>query len=124
MTSVRPYDGAVPILKRFVVAEDSMLPGLVPGDGLVCTTLRRPRVGSVVVLPSPVGTGAWLVKRVAAIGPGVFDLGSTSWPVADGEMLVMSDNTEANAVDSRIFGAVATTAAMVKVFTVRRGERP
>ena len=83
---------AVGRLRRFVVAEDSMLPALAPGDGLLAARSRRIRRGEIRVFEHPDRPGFWLVKRVGHIRDGRFE--------------ALSDNHRADAVDSRRFGDV------------------
>jgi signal peptidase I len=53
-----------------------MAPTLLPGDRLVVDrgAYRRstPALGEIVVLQDPDGSGRWLIKRVAGVGPGRF----------------------------------------------------
>ncbi len=80
-------------LKRFVVAEDSMIPTLHPGDGLIGWRTNRVRPGQVRMFEHPKRPGFWLVKRVGEV---------------DGTRFrALSDNADAvGAVDSRVFGDV------------------
>jgi hypothetical protein len=94
--TVRPYNHAVPpergkSLRRFLVADRSMEPTLVEGQGLVATARGRAKAGQVRCFEHPDRAGFWLVKRVAEVFP-------------DGSMTVTSDNPAG--VDSRVFGAV------------------
>lgn len=71
-----------------------MLPSLTPGQGLIATPYGPVHPGQIRCFEHPRRPGFWLVKRVSAV---------------DGDqMLVSSDNTSANTVDSRVFGAVPT----------------
>jgi hypothetical protein len=79
-------------VRRFVVVEESMLPALRPGDGLIATRSRRIRRGQVRVFEHPQRPGFWLVKRVGAIREATFD--------------ACSDNDAPGVVDSRRFGPV------------------
>lgn len=98
---MRPYNLAVAsmkgqlhrILRRFVVADASMEPTLVAGQGLLTTAYGPVRVGQVRCLQHPQRPGFWLVKRVAAVH-------------SDGTMTVLSDNPRGT--DSRMFGDVPT----------------
>ncbi len=78
--------------RRFVVADRSMEPTLVAGQGLVGVPFGRVRVGQLRCIEHPARPGFWLVKRVAAVD------GAT--------MTVASDNTSIPTVDSATFGAV------------------
>lgn len=96
---MRPYNLAVRrrqgqtggILRRFVVADRSMEPTLVAGQGLLTTGLGRPRPGQLRCFPHPARPDFYLVKRVLQVHP-------------DATMTVVSDNPEGT--DSRHFGAV------------------
>ena len=77
---------------RVAVAEESMTPGLRPGDWVLAWRTARIRPGQVVLAWHPQRPGFLLVKRVA-------------WREADGWWLV-SDNPVAGAVDSARFGPV------------------
>lgn len=98
---MRPYNLAVAsmkgqldrIVRRFVVADASMEPTLVAGQGLLTTGYGPVRVGQVRCFPHPERPDFWLVKRVAAVH-------------ADGTMTVLSDNVRG--ADSRTFGDVPT----------------
>jgi nickel-type superoxide dismutase maturation protease len=79
-------------LFRVAVAEDSMLPGLRPGDWLVARRTRRVRPGQVVLAWHPGRPGFLLVKRAARR--------------VDGGWWLESDNPVVGAVDSRRFGPV------------------
>ena len=80
-------------LRRFVVADRSMEPTLVDGQGLVALRSRRARPGQLRCLEHPQHPGFWLVKRVEAV-------------TDDAMMTVLSDNRTATTADSRTFGPV------------------
>ncbi len=79
--------------RRFVVADRSMEPTLVEGQGLVTVPSRRARAGQLRCLEHPGRPGFWLVKRVETVHP-------------DATMEVLSDNRSATLTDSRTFGPV------------------
>jgi hypothetical protein len=79
-------------VRRFVVAEDSMVPTLMPGDGLVAVRSHRIRRGEIRVFEHPERPGFWLVKRVGHIRGERFE--------------ALSDNPGPHAVDSGRFGDV------------------
>ena len=79
-------------LKRFVVAEASMSPALEPGDGVIARRTARVRRGEIRCFEHPAHDGFWLVKRVGAVQGHRFE--------------ALSDNPDAGAVDSRVFGLV------------------
>jgi hypothetical protein len=80
-------------LRRFVVADRSMVPALQPGDGLLATPYWPARPGQLRCLPDPRQPDRWLVKRVAAVGD-------------DRRMRVLSENRAVPTADSRTFGPV------------------
>lgn len=83
-TSLRP--------RRFVVADRSMEPTLVAGQGLIGLPLRRARAGELRTFQHPPDSGFWLVKRVTEVD--------------DATMRVESDNRDVDTIDSRTFGPV------------------
>jgi hypothetical protein len=83
----------VALVKRFVVAEESMLPSLRPGDGLLGVRSSRVRRGQVRCFEHPERPGFWLVKRVGHVRADRFE--------------AVSDNPGPHTVDSRRFGDVA-----------------
>jgi hypothetical protein len=103
----RPWRGTI---RRFVVAEDSMLPTLRPSDGVVAIRSRRARRGQLRVFEHPERTGFWLIKRVGEIRGDRFE--------------AVSDNAAAGAVDSRRFGAVPIAGSYRVVLRVPRSGRP
>ncbi len=94
-------------LGRIAVAERSMEPALRPGDWLLTwrgVRAGRPlrvRPGQVVIACHPGREGFLLVKRAAREEP-------AGW-------WLESDNTEAGAVDSRVFGAVPASLITARV---------
>jgi hypothetical protein len=77
-----------------VVADRSMEPTLVAGQGLLAVEAMRAEVGQLRCLEHPQRPGFWLVKRVASVHD-------------DATMTVLSDNRDATVADSRSFGPVA-----------------
>ncbi|MEM9517007.1 MAG: S26 family signal peptidase [Actinomycetota bacterium] len=94
--------------RRFVVADRSMEPTLVAGQGLVARTTRRARPGELRCVEHPEHPGFWLVKRVDSVD------------AAAGTMRVHSDNHDAATVDSRQFGRVAIAGSYRVVLRVPR----
>jgi hypothetical protein len=76
-----------------VVADRSMEPTLVDGQGLLAVQALRVEVGQLRCLEHPRRPGFWLVKRVAELHD-------------DATMTVLSDNRDATSADSRSFGPV------------------
>ena len=92
-------------MRRFRIAEQSMLPILRPGDTIVTVPDTAPAAGSIVVFPHPHRSSLWLVKRVSA---------------ADGgEAWVVSDNPVPEAVDSGRLGWVPTAGMERAVLRLR-----
>src|SRR5450631_1039606 len=85
----------------FVVAGDSMLPALRPGNCLLLSRRARIAVGDLVVVRRPHVDGLLLVKRVARR--------------ADGGWWVLSDNAAAGLDDSRAFGVLPDACVVGKV---------
>jgi hypothetical protein len=96
----------VSLVKRFVVAEDSMRPRLEPGDGLIGVRSGRARIGQIRCFEHPDRPGFWLVKRVGQVRGDRFS--------------AVSDNPGVDAVDSRRFGDVPTASSYRMVFRVPR----
>lgn len=80
------------LARRFVVADRSMEPTLVEGQGLIAVRSSRARAGELRCVEHPNRPGFWLVKRVASVH------GET--------MTVSSDNRSIDTIDSRRFGVV------------------
>jgi signal peptidase I len=79
--------------RRFLVADRSMEPTLVDGQGLIAVISSRVRPGQIRCVEHPHHPGFWLVKRVEAV-------------LGDGTMRVLSDNRTSTRSDSRSFGPV------------------
>ena len=89
------------------MADRSMEPTLVDGQGLVAIGSSRARVGQLRCVEHPHRTGFWLVKRVSEVHD-------------DGTMSVLSDNRESTRADSRTFGPVPVAGSYRVVFRVPR----
>jgi hypothetical protein len=98
--------------RRFVVADRSMEPTLIAGQGLVACPSRRARPGQLRCVEHPEREGFWLVKRVEE----VHDDTTTGEPM----MTVMSDNRSATRADSRSFGPVRVAGSYRVVLKVPR----
>ncbi|MEM9040633.1 MAG: S26 family signal peptidase [Actinomycetota bacterium] len=93
-------------IRRFVVADRSMEPTLVDGQGLIGLRWPRVRRGEVRCVEHPERPGFWLVKRVERV---------------DGDRLtVTSDNDKVAAVDSRSFGPVTAAGSYRVVVAIPR----
>ncbi len=98
-------------IRRFVVAEESMLPALVPGEEFVATDSRPAQNGEVVAFRHPERDNFWMVKRMTA-GPGEM-VGDRL--LAAGEAWVTSDNPDATRADSRTLGPLPVSSLWVRV---------
>ena len=81
-------------IRRYEVAQRSMLPNLQPGQEVVATDSRPPRVGDVVVFEHPNRPGFWMIKRMADSPTGL----------EPGQAWVTSDNPMETRADSRTLG--------------------
>jgi hypothetical protein len=97
----------MPRPRRFLVADRSMEPTLVDGQGLVAVPTRSVAVGQLRCLEHPYTPGFWLVKRVSEVH-------------ADGTMSVLSDNRDAMTVDSRSFGPVPVVGSYRVILRIPR----
>jgi nickel-type superoxide dismutase maturation protease len=86
---------------RIVVAGDSMLPALRPGDCLLISRRARVVVGDVIVARRPHVEGLLLVKRAVRR--------------EDGGWWVLSDNAVEGIDDSRAFGVLPDACVVGKV---------
>jgi signal peptidase I len=133
-------------MRRFLVAGDSMLPALRPGDVVLCRVAGgRIHRGELVVFPHPRRPGMTLVKRVIGLpgesitidfgevtidgrrgldrwGTG-FTLPEGGWEPGAGEAFVLSDNRPATRDDSRHFGPVPIRDLRRVWWRVRIGDR-
>jgi nickel-type superoxide dismutase maturation protease len=85
----------------FVVAGDSMLPALRPGDCLLISRRARISVGDLVVVRRPHVDGLLLVKRAVRR--------------EDGGWWLLSDNETVGRDDSRAFGVLPDACVVGKV---------
>jgi len=92
--------------RRFVVADRSMEPTLVDGQGLVGLRSAAVRVGQLRAFEHPDQADFWLVKRVTA--------------TSGDSMIVESDNTSLPTVDSNTFGPVDAVGSYLIVVQVPR----
>ncbi len=108
-------------VRHVVVADESMAPTLRPGDRLLVDRRayrdEAPRVGDVVVLADPEQPGRWLVKRVAAVGPGRF------WPSDGGPLPVAGPETDGSLPPGRAVEPVSLAPASVYVLGDGPGSR-
>ena len=82
-----------------------MLPALTPGQEILATDSRPPKVGDITVFPHPERIDFWLVKRVA----------EPPRPLGDGRLWVLSDNRNATRADSRTLGSIDAASALTHV---------
>ncbi|MFK8022400.1 MAG: S24 family peptidase [Ilumatobacter sp.] len=80
----------LPRFRRFVVSDESMVPTLQPGQGLIGLASSRARPGQIRVVEHPHRPDFWLVKRVVSTD--------------GGSMHLRSDNQDRPTVDSRQLG--------------------
>jgi DNA-3-methyladenine glycosylase II len=92
-------------LRRFRVAEHSMVPALSPGEEIVASDSRLPSVGDIVVFPHPDRDEFWLVKRVA----------KPETPIPAGHFWALSDAPENGGVDSRVLGPIPLDGSLTMV---------
>ena len=104
-------------LRRFVVADRSMEPTLVAGQGLIGVRTTSARIGQIRCLEHPTRPGFWLVKRVSWVGRHGNTDGNNEGNM-DGYMTVSSDNLEVDAVDSRRFGPVRAAGSYLVVVRI------
>jgi hypothetical protein len=97
----------MPIPRRFLVADRSMEPTLVDGQGLVAVPSGSAAVGQLRCVEHPQRPGFWLVKRVSEVHE-------------DGTMSVLSDNRDATTADSRSFGPVPIAGSYRVVLRIPR----
>lgn len=128
-------------MRRYVVADESMLPTLFPEDYLLTTRLtRRPGRGDVIVVRHPTNSTMEIVKRVVGLpgetlevsaGQVHVDGGVVAEPWADGpthpdgtwhlgpdDIFVLSDARSRTLDDSRTFGPIDASATLWKVVAV------
>jgi nickel-type superoxide dismutase maturation protease len=93
-------------LKRFRVSEESMLPGIKPGDYIIVDTLRyklrSPKNGDIIVFRHD---GMEMVKRISANDGGSYT--------------VLGDNLN-KSVDSRRFGPIKKRDVVGKVIWIAK----
>lgn len=89
-------------MRRYEVAQRSMLPNLRPGDEVVVTDSRPAQVGDIVVFEHPDRPGFWMVKRV--VSPPTELPSDRAW--------VFSDNPAETRSDSRTLGALPRDALL------------
>ncbi|MFQ5522001.1 MAG: hypothetical protein ACE5F5_00280 [Acidimicrobiia bacterium] len=98
-------------MRRFRVAEQSMLPTLRPGEEIVATDSRPARPGDLVVFSHPDRNHFWMVKRMV----------SPREPLEQGLAWVVSDNPEVTRADSRTLGPVPLASLMPVVTRLDEG---
>lgn len=116
-------------LRRYEINEDSMAPGLAPGDYVIASRLDAdPLRGDVVVFPHPHNASFLMVKRVVGIPTETLRVtngqvianqhviaepwaqgslaGEAEWRLGGRELIVLSDNRSTSTADSREFGPI------------------
>lgn len=89
-------------MRRYEVAQRSMVPNLIPGQEVVATDSRAPRIGEIVVFEHPRRPGFWMVKR--RVEPPARLPEDQAW--------VLSDNPEETRADSRTLGSIPLAALL------------
>jgi len=87
-------------MRRYEVAQRSMLPNIRPGQEVVATDSREADVGEVVVFEHPDRPGFWMIKRV--VEPPEAISAHQAW--------LLSDNPSETQADSRSLGALPRAA--------------
>jgi len=87
-------------MRRYEVAQRSMLPNLPPGKEVVATDSREAELGEIVVFEHPGRPGFWMVKRVV----------EPPEPIAANQAWLLSDNPSETRADSRSLGALPRAA--------------
>lgn len=134
------------LARRVVIKGWSMYPALAPGERVLFDRLAyrqgSPRRGDVVLASHPANPGTRIVKRVAALpgdgvavdgdrcwvngtpfgetgdrGPAEPPESARAWTLADGEWLLLGDDTSAS-TDSREFGPVSRDAIHARAWLV------
>ncbi len=95
-------------MKRFRVAENSMVPALTPGDEVVAVDSRPAKIGELVVLEHPDRPDFWLIKR--RVEP--------PHQIAAADAWVLSDNQSATRADSRSFGSIDESSLLPVIDTL------
>lgn len=98
---------------RALVAGDSMVPTLEPGDQLLCVRGARIRSGDVVVV-RPSSHGIEMVKRVTGVPGEEVPVAGGAHRLAADEYMVEGDNP-ARSTDGRSFGPVRRDQMMGRV---------
>ena len=116
-------------LRRYEINEDSMSPGLEPGDYVIASRLDAdPLRGDVVVFPHPNNSAFLMVKRVVGVPTETVQLtngqvvandhviaepwaqgslaGEAEWRLSPKQLVVLSDNRSTATADSREFGPI------------------
>lgn len=116
-------------VRRYEIAEQSMLPALRPGDYVIATPRRVLERGDLVIFDYPDRVGFELVKRVVGLPGEVVTIengqvhvdggvlaerwadGPTlpagRWPLRRDEVFVLGDNRAVSSGDSRTVGPIA-----------------
>ena len=98
-------------MRRFRVEDQSMLPALHPGQGLIAIRWGRRRPGQIRVVRHP-RAEMWIVKRLSHRVPGAGRV--------DGEPWIVTADNSAVGVDSRVLGAIDMRDSWLVVVAVPR----
>ncbi|MGH9045106.1 MAG: nickel-type superoxide dismutase maturation protease [Acidimicrobiales bacterium] len=89
------------VVRRVVVAGESMVPTLQPGDRLIVTRVRRIRPGALVLVDDPrPGSDRLLIKRVSG---------------QRGRLVEVLGDNPSSSTDTRAFGALRRSAIVGSV---------
>ncbi|MBW3667372.1 MAG: DNA-3-methyladenine glycosylase 2 family protein [Actinobacteria bacterium] len=89
-------------MRRYEVAQRSMVPNLRPGQEVVATDSRPAQIGDVVVFEHPHRPGFWMIKRMA----------ESPAELAGDQAWVLSDNPAETRADSRTLGPLPRAALL------------
>lgn len=87
-------------MRRYEIAQRSMLPNLRPGQEVVATDSREAELGEIVVFEHPDRPGFWMIKRVV----------EAPEAIAAHQAWLLSDNPSETRADSRSLGALPRAA--------------
>ncbi len=100
--------------RRFIVADESLVPLLHPGDKVLMDPgayrRRAPRPGEFVVLVDPQGRVPWLIKQVVAVR------GSSKEGRGDGPQVEVQGTDPSRSRDSRTFGPVPLSSVLGEAY--------
>jgi signal peptidase I len=125
-------------LRRYAIAEQSMLPALAPGDWIVAKQVSSvTRRGSIIVFPYPGPGDIEIVKRVVGLPGETVTIANGQvhvdgeilaepwadgptrpdgeWKLGDDQLFVLSDSRSISTTDSRSFGPIDVSTARWRI---------